>query len=201
MASSLLGADYTVQWSDFAVRTTPPAGDEGFDARIFTHAARTGGTVISMSSVASFFTIRDDLTLRVSVAPTSWRLSSASSRTGKEQVWLIKHEQGHYDIHALLARDFYWRVRGMMGVPFTSTADIAGTVQDHAEATIGNLDQLNQDYDNDTKNSRDGEEQWSWWCAMQRARQLHRTPLEKNADGQLLRIELMAALRAAGLTG
>jgi hypothetical protein len=153
-----------------------------------------------MSSVASFFTIRDNLTLRVSVSPTSWRLASASTRTGKEQVWLIKHEQGHYDIHALLTRDFYWRARSLMGVPFTSTADIAESIQDHFDATLGHLAELNQDYDNDTKNSRDGEEQWNWWCAMQRARQLHRTPLEKNADGQLLRIELRAALRAAGLT-
>jgi hypothetical protein len=89
----------------------------------------------------------------------------------------------------------------MMDEPFTSNADIAEAIQDHVAATIGNVDQLNQDYDDGTKNSRDSGEQWNWWCAMQRARLIHRTPLENNSDGQLSRVQLISTLRAAGLTG
>ena len=114
---------------------------------------------------------------------------------------LIKHEQGHYDITALLARDFYWRLRGLVGMPFSSIAEMTNAVNAHASATVGGSAQINLDYDNDTQHSRNGSEQWNWWSAIQRAQQLHRTPLEKNADGSLSRIELMAALRAAGLTG
>jgi hypothetical protein len=87
-----------------------------------------------------------------------------------------------------------------MGMPFNSTSEIAEAIAGHASATIDNLAQLNLDYDNDTQHSINGSEQWNWWCAIQRARQLHRVPLEKNADGQYLRIELVAALRTAGLT-
>jgi hypothetical protein len=37
-----------------------------------------------------------------------------------------------------------------------------------------------------------------WWCAIERARQLHRSPPARDAEGRLLKVEL-DALRSFGL--
>jgi len=200
MSSSLLVLNYVVQWKDFQVLTTPPAGQEKFVALTHAEFTRTGGNVVQLSSTPPFFTIGDNLVLRIFMGADSWRLLSLSYVSGKEQVWLIKHEQGHYDIEALLVRDFYWRIRSLMGTPFSSTADITSAIAAHANATINFAAQLQIDYDHDTENSQNRSEQWAWWDAIDRARQLHRVPLQMNADGQYLRIELMDALRKAKLT-
>jgi hypothetical protein len=200
MASVLLGVDYTVQWRDFNILNTAPVGQEKFSAFTQTLNNNPVPIIVTLSQNPPFFTLGDNLTMRVFMGGGSWRLRKLEDASGQDQVWLIKHEQGHYDLHALLLRDFYWRIRGLMGVPFSSPVDIFNSIGAHRSATLDHLAQLNHDYDTDTGNSQNGSEQWNWWCAIQRARQLHRAPLEKNADGQFLRIELMDALRTAGLT-
>jgi hypothetical protein len=147
----------------------------------------------------SAFAIPDTLVVKVSITPDSWRLTSLSAATGPKQVWLIKHEQGHYHIDALLARDFYERVRSLMGLTFANASEAWTRLADHRAATIGRADALNQDYDDDTENSQNGNEQWNWWCAIERARQLHRSPLERDRNGHLLKMELVDALTSFGL--
>ena len=53
------------------------------------------------SASAPAFAIPDTLAVKVSITRDSWRLTSLSAAPGRKQVWLIKHEQGHYDIDAL----------------------------------------------------------------------------------------------------
>ena len=201
MASALFGVDYKLRWADFQSVATPPAGvPSGATAE-----TRTGTTVLGVNidllwqGTPQIYRIRDTLVVRVFVRPDSWRLTSLSTASGRDQVRLIKHEQGHYDIDALLARDFYQRIRSMMGQPFTDPADAREQMEDHHEATIGRADALNHDYDADTRNGEDGVEQWSWWCAIKRARQLHRSPQARDARGRLLKVELVDALRSSGL--
>jgi hypothetical protein len=132
------------------------------------------------------------------VGSGTWRLESLSKASGRDQVWLIKHEQGHYDIDALLARDFFERVRSMIGQPFSSARSALDQVTVHHNATRGRADALNKLYDDDIyaiENSIDRVEQWNWWCAIERARQLHRSPPERDAEGRLLNVELVNALR------
>ena len=83
------------------------------------------------------FAIPDTLAVKVSITRDSWRLTSLSAAPGRKQVWLIKHEQGHYDIDALLARDFYQRVRSLTDLTFANASDAWGQLRDHRAATIG----------------------------------------------------------------
>jgi hypothetical protein len=87
----------------------------------------------------------------------------------------------------------------MIGQPFTDSGALHAQMVNHRAATLGRISTLQQNYDSDTANSRNGSEQWNWWSAIQRASQLHRTPLVLGADGRYLRIELADALQAAGL--
>jgi len=197
MASALFGVGYKVRWADYRSLPTPPVG---VPERMVMET-RTATSVVGLDVVpdASQFVVPDTLTIKVSTTPDSWRLNSLSAIPGPKQVWLIKHEQGHYDIDSLLARDFYERVRSLMGRTFADAGEAWRQLRDHRAATIGRADAINHDYDDDTQNSEIGAEQWNWWCAIERARQLHRSPAEHNRDGRLLKIELIDALAAVGL--
>jgi hypothetical protein len=98
-----------------------------------------------------------------------------------------------------VVRDFFVRVRALIGQPFLDLADLREQLADHRAATIGRIAKLQEVYDADTENSRNGAEQWSWWSAVERASQLHRTPLVAGPDGRYLRIELADAPQAANL--
>jgi hypothetical protein len=201
MASALFGVDYRVRWSDYPPVATRPAGvpdDVVMETR--TNTPVLGLDVVRRGTAsAPHFVIPDELAVKVFITRDSWRLASLSAASGREQVWLIKHEQAHYDIDALLARDFYQRVRSLMDLTFADANEAWRQLRDHRAATIGRADAVNHDYDVDTQKSRDGNEQWTWWCAVERARQLHRSPLERDRDGRLLKIELIDALSGFGL--
>jgi Bacterial protein of unknown function (DUF922) len=202
MPSMLTGVERKLRWPDFKAVDTAPAGvpEEAVAQTIPLHSA-SGGIPhnVAPAGFKPIYMIPDALTMNVYLDAASWRLTSVSRWTGADQVWLIKHEQGHYDIYALMVRDFFVRVRALIGQPFSDLADLHEQLADHRAATIGRISKLQHDYDVDTANSRNGSEQWNWWCAIQRASQLHRTPLATGPDGRYLRIELAAALEAAGL--
>ena len=213
MASALSGVDRKLRWTDFTSVaapppiTPPPAYPPGAmtDAEINVRGLQLD--VVWLGAPGPFYKIRDSLIVRVSLNPDSWRLASLSTAPGPDQVWLLKHEQGHYDIHALLARDYYQRVRSMMDQPFTNPADAREQLSDHLDATLRRVEAMNRDYDATTWGGSKREVQWSWWCAIERARQRHQSPLArddfgrllKDDEGHLLKVELVDALRSFGL--
>jgi hypothetical protein len=202
MPSKLTGVDRRLRWGDFKSVATPPAGvPPGAAAQTIPLHTATGGTAhnVGPAGLTPFFEIPDTLIINVSLSRDSWRLDSVSNWSGTDQVWLINHEQGHYDIYALLVRDFFVRIQGMIGQPFTDAAELREIILDHRAATIGRIAGVQQDYDDDTANSRNGGEQWNWSCAIQRAKQLHRMPLVAGPDGRYLRVELLDELKSAGL--
>jgi Bacterial protein of unknown function (DUF922) len=205
MSSALFGADYKLRWADFQSVAAPPPTPQppAYPPAAFTHPEiKVQGRqldVVWQGAPGPFYMIRNSLVVRVSLNADSWRLDSVSTWPGPDQVWLLKHEQGHYDIYALLARDYYQRVRSMMGQPFTKPADAGEQLSDHVDATLSRVEAMNRDYDATTWGGSKREVQWSWWCAIERARQLHRSPPARDADGRLLKVELVDALRSFGL--
>jgi hypothetical protein len=202
MPSMLTGVDRKLRWQDFKSVVTPPAGvPDGAVAETLPNHSAAGGAPqkTTIAGGQPIFQIPDTLVINVFLRNDSWRLSSVSAWPGAEQVWLIKHEQGHYDIYALMVRDFFQRVRGMIGQPFSDARALHAQLARHRAATIDRIAALQANYDADTANSRNGSEQWNWWSAIERASQLHRTPFVVGPDGRYLRIELADALKTAGL--
>jgi hypothetical protein len=202
MPSMISGVYRKLQWRDFKVVETPPAGvPAGAVAQTITSHTALGGLPRKSSSpgIADVFMVPDTLVITITFNSASWRLASVSHWSGKDQVWLIKHEQGHYDINALLVRDFFHRIQAMVGQPFFDANDLKDQILAHRAATIGRIAATQDAYDKDTENSRDRSEQWAWWSAIERASQLHRSPLVTGTDGRYLRIELADALAKAGL--
>jgi hypothetical protein len=206
-AIALTGADdehveRRLRWSDFRVVTNaPPDAPDGAAAQTIAKFTLTGNNVVNVAppGAGPMFTISDTLVMRVFLTSERWRVASVSQWPGNRQAWLIAHEQGRYDIPALLARDFFYRLRALIRVTFSDRNELQGKVADHGRKTTDRIQELNGLYEADTENSQNGSEQWAWHCAIERARQLHRTPLERGLDGHCLKLELPDALQSAGL--
>jgi Bacterial protein of unknown function (DUF922) len=202
MPSVLFGVYRKLRWTDFQpVATAPPGKPAAAAAETILGHTLSGGVPhnISPPGATPIFQVPDTLSVNVFPSAACWRLASVSAWPGPQQVWLIKHEQGHYDIHALMWRDFFYRIQGMVGQSFPTLATVNAEITAHGAATIGRIAKLQSDYDADTANSQNGGEQWNWWSAIERASQLHRTPLVAGPDGRYLRIELADALHKADL--
>jgi hypothetical protein len=161
-------------------------------ARTTANFTLTGNAVINVAPprASPMLTIGDTLVMTVFPSRECWRLASVSQWPGNKQVWLIAHEQGHYDITALLARDFYYRLLTLVGVTFSDGGELQRKVNDHARKTTDRIKEIEELYEGDTSNSQNGSEQWAWHCAIERAHQLHRMPLELGPDGHYLKLEL-----------
>lgn len=135
-----------------------PVGKDG-DAETVTvyHAkdilfARKGNGIIVKSA---------DVTISMD-SKSSWVI------TGKEDAWLLKHEQGHYDISALAARDFYNQV---MQLNTATEGDMNDEIAKINEALQQKIDDTNARYDQQTDHSRNKSEQAKWNKAIETEKQ------------------------------
>ncbi len=99
---SLNNFDDTVSWSQFSQLPSRPAGEDE-DAHIHTRMKlnyNLGGK--GKAAIVSGGTL--DILI---VTQSCWAVSSEMTKD------LLKHEQGHYDIQALAAREFYEKVMAL----------------------------------------------------------------------------------------
>lgn len=145
---SLNGFDDTISWSDFNQLTSRPAGEKE-DARIKTRMNLNydmGGK--GKATIAS--KVNMDILI---VKPDCWVVSSEM----KED--LLKHEQGHYNIQTLVAREFYEKV---MALSASTDAKFKKEVR-KLEANFQKVtDVVNKRYDKATDHSMNTSMQQTW---------------------------------------
>jgi hypothetical protein len=139
---------HAVAWSeftDFPVR--PPNEDE--DANISTHMSlsytmgRKGRSVIVDTAEVDIVVVSDD----------SWIVSSKKTND------LLRHEQGHFDIQALIAREFYNSIFTLTG----SSADDLRTKLNSLQARLQrSTNATNIRYDTATVHSTNTAVQQVW---------------------------------------
>jgi hypothetical protein len=154
---TLTGWPRQIDWSEFQEVAQRPPGEKE-DAQISSNleqpaevgVARQGGR-FRLSAYEAVLSI-DRL--------ESWVVGSTKSDT------LLAHEQGHYDITGVIARDL---VRDLRALRATTTAALERDVK----ATIRRADdlakRLNKLYDDQTKNSRDRDRQQKWEALIRNA--------------------------------
>jgi hypothetical protein len=127
MASKLVGLKKTLAWSDFPKKPEkPPApGTLVPGAQTIAKVATSHGIAPTVPS-GSGFTLADSLTFTVSLdTSSSWVKSWIfTKKSAAEQAALLKHEQGHYDIAALITRDFFIEVMDMKRWEYSTAADV-----------------------------------------------------------------------------
>ena len=138
---ALDGFNTTISWSSFKKRKAKPAGKDGDAEAIATYTgsnielAKNGNAVIIKTA---------DVTVTMN-STASWVVE------GKETTSLLNHEQGHYDITAIGARDYY---NQLFKLSAPSPKKLIDKVNDLNEDFEKKIDTLNVRYDEQTDHSK-----------------------------------------------
>lgn len=154
----LNGFDHAITWGQFQTRTARPAdaGDE--DAEIRTGSATTYGWrerngVVSVTSVTTSVTVNREL---------SWVVRGQATDA------LLRHEQGHYDIQALGARETHRRISELTA---SSSAELEREKRAIEREVQQKVDEKNTRYDDQTNHSRNAAQQRNWEGSIRRAKE------------------------------
>lgn len=143
MAAQINGVSRTLQWTDFQ-RRTMPAPAEGEEVTVaFTntrfHFTRNANFSWIPRSNPAQYRLDDNFVMQVSLVTqhpdteqVTWVASWVASRPSAERDALLNHERGHYALVALLARDCFNELRGMLANQY----DSVGAAQDEWNAII-----------------------------------------------------------------
>ncbi len=140
---------YKVRWSDFTTKESRPTGEDE-DAHIEANslAKNMQGKVKKGKYKVS------SIKLRITVdKAASWVVKGTKTDD------LLKHEQGHYDLTAIGARELHKRV---LALETESKEALLSGIADLQEEMQGLTDELNELYDDDTDHSRKEARQKFW---------------------------------------
>jgi hypothetical protein len=135
------------------------------------------------------FTMKEDpnvLVLLQSRQPAMFVASWVFDRSQSYQDNLLNHEQGHYEIGMLNAKDFFMGLQSIQGTAFPKASDGVAAMR-NLEATLGSAQAIHNKYDQDTRSGLDLTRQAAWDAALSAARVTFTAP------------SLRVALRSAGL--
>lgn len=187
MPSTLSNLRYTVQWTDF--KAPVPSGAE-HDAHIETDFSLHYGFKSSGGKVS----LRDDLRITINLKrDRSWAKSGAA-RTAD----LLSHEQGHYDITALTARDLFLDLMQLKSRTFASAAALSAEVRRIAGTYPLQATQDLYDAVGESNHGNDAAGQKRWDGYLKRAFTTPRTPAQHAPDGASYKLRLKDVLETAG---
>lgn len=190
MASQLHNFTYALKWSDFKGRIPPGKSDR--DAETTVKWKATGLKVVRHSS-GKGVTLKDSITTTINlVRKKCW------VRKGKETAALLNHEQGHYNMNALLARDELvelWQLRLQSFKTTTALqAEVTRILTAHSPTPIRNK------YDSkaETHHGLNAKAQARWDGYFKKAMTVNRSPVAKGPDGNPLKLRFLDVLKASG---
>lgn len=179
MASSLSGLRKTLTWAQFRTKKQPKPepGESGTAA--FTHAAYSISGFQSVPVAGkrpAQFRLKDDIAVNVTLKSDSWVASwvADGSMSSAERSRLLKHEQGHYDIVALLARDLFNEITSIKGSSYASPDEPVDAVTAILDAYGPRFQELQDLYDDKTDHGINRDEQTRWNGLIGRAFTEHR---------------------------
>jgi hypothetical protein len=143
------GFDATIQWSKFKQLSAKPVDKDGDAETVSAYAssqislARRGKGIVASSA---------NVTIAIN-SHESWVV------TGKTDPYLLKHEQGHYDITALAARQFYSQIMKLEVADVQAFNTAMKSINDDIKKKI---ESTNIRYDKQTGHSRNTTGQTTW---------------------------------------
>ena len=203
MPSKLTGVGRKLKWSDFPLLKQPPAGETAEAATTWSITDKGFATnlrKLDTSAGKPVFQWLDDFHVEIQFVPAkSYRVTQVDAKTPAAKGWLLAHEQGHFEVAALLTRDFYYSVLALTRKRYDKESAARSDYIDAANEILERIPFLQDQYDDETGHSLNRAKQWAWLDAIDRARELHRQPLQKAPDGTLLRVTMIDALKQASI--
>lgn len=204
MASALQNLLRTLTWQDFPVRQTapPPSGQRAPAART---TARFGYTHPSFNPVPGtsppVFGMTDNVVMTIEfVRSESWVASWVSGRSVQFQNDLLRHEQGHYWVTALIARDLFIDVMQLKALTFSTVQAGVAALNTADQTYAGRIKAINTIYDrqNEADNGLNSTGQARWDGFFNTAFTQRRQPATQAPDGTFYKTQLLTVLRNAG---
>jgi hypothetical protein len=193
MASQLLNRVYNVTWDDFR-GPVPPGATR--DAHIETKADLS----YSYSSGAGGTRLADSVTVTIQLLRhKSWaKKQRISSWPRQARLDLLKHEQVHYEITALMARDLFIELMALKGRSFASPGALQTEVQRLANLYAPQPVHTKYDSPKETNHGGNSTPQSAWNGYVHAAFSRPRTPAVKAPDGTPYKVRLREILKQAG---
>ncbi|HLK67572.1 MAG TPA: DUF922 domain-containing protein [Bryobacteraceae bacterium] len=224
MSSSLIGLFKKLEWTDF--RGSPSQKE----LQALQNAAASSGQTVGMAGTSSTFNVKfsgkddpvlnsvpgastfvldDNVIATVVFDPQkSWKRIDPLSDIGKDL--LLDHEQGHYDISALMARDCFIDIMQLKAKTYATKKDGEDEAKNIVKSYKDKLQKVQDEYDDDTTHGawvqpssgffkeRKSSDQLKWENFFNQARTSARASGDSSPDGIAYKIRLLDVLKAAG---
>jgi hypothetical protein len=156
MPSQLVGLFRTLAWSDYPERQEAPPGPGQTSVAAFTDAMHALSARPEFVPGTKKIRLADTVTCTISLDQTtsfkkSWVMTTMPQA---DRDALLSHEQGHYDIHALLARDFFLQIMQLKLKTYTSALDLNSDINAAQQATVDKSQAVEKKYDDGQKRAR-----------------------------------------------
>ncbi|HJQ57137.1 MAG TPA: hypothetical protein VJ890_09540 [Vineibacter sp.] len=200
MPSKLVGLFKTLAWTDFT--GTPPAGSThlAFTSADFTLPAVTG----VKDATTGEFVMNDNITITINFnASKSWKkMDAINAKKLRTPAQILKHEQGHYDIVALIARDLFIDLMQLKANVYKDQAALNVDVAPILKKYNGTAQKIINKYDTaaESDHGENGTGQTKWDGFIKSAFTTPRTPAQSAPDGTTYKTPLLDVLKAAGIT-
>lgn len=201
MPSKLVGfrPAKTLTWADF----TGPA-DAGSANLAFTSAAFSVPSVMAVKDLASGkFVMDDNITVTITFnGAKSWKkMEEINAKKKRTPAQILKHEQGHYDIVALLARDLFIDLMQLKSKQYAGQAELNKDVAPILAKYNGTAQKIFNKYDEKTESDHgeNGPGQTKWDGFFQSASSTPRTPAQSAPDGTSYKLPLLDVLKSNGI--
>jgi hypothetical protein len=188
MPSKLVGLVKSLAWTDF--QGQPDPAKPKIDA--FTSATFVLPTVMPQQSGGTW-QYGDNVTVTITMNnQRSWRRQQGSQGV---PYWtdLLKHEQGHYDIVALIARDLFIDVMQLKGNTYATNADALNDLRPIINLYSGKQDKISKIYDS-TQQTNHGAN-----AMIRRAFTEPRNPAMSAPDGTPYKVKFLDVLGQNGI--
>lgn len=164
MASKLVNLHRTLAWGDFnrVDFPVPEPGQKVDTAQTAANGVPSG--IVLDSAGGGQYKLRDSIVVTI-VLDKSQCWVAKWVFTAKDQTYqnnLLKHEQGHYDITALVGRDLYNALVALRSNTYSSGTDAKSDMDAQVQKFGGMAQPISDRYDVDTANGTDAAQQASW---------------------------------------
>jgi hypothetical protein len=207
MPSSLTGLFRTLTWNNFPTRQgNPPApGMHATAAFTDTDMQQSGIFLDPVSrSGPTRFRLRDSVSVEINFKrASSFKMSWVAGRPQQFQIDLLNHEQGHYNITALVARDFFVDVMLLKQQTFSTTQLGTSAFRAIEDSSVKKIQAIHDLYDGEVHPEQHagrsrGPVQQVWDRCFQTAFTQARTPATQSPDGKPHKVRLIDVLRQNG---
>ncbi len=193
MASQLLNRVHAVTWDDFQAQPPPNAAraahiETTVDLR-YGWTNGNGGTRLADSVRLTIVVLRNK----------SWaKKQLIRSWSRQAQADLLRHEQGHFDITALMGRDLFIDLMALKGRSFASVDDLKAEVGRIAAIYAPQTVHTKYDSTAETQHGGKAAPQAAWNGYIRTAFTTQRSPAVTAPDGTPYKVRLREVLKRAG---